>query len=70
MNIIIVFHSLPLGAGGPECVEHLDHSRGAWSDLITPLGAGGPECVGQWERMKYNKYIHRNINEPLIEILF
>ena len=35
MNMIICISLLPIGAEGPECVGHLDHSRGDLSDLIT-----------------------------------
>ena len=35
MKMNNVFPHLPIGAGGPQCVGHLDHSRGALSDLVT-----------------------------------
>ena len=35
-----LYFSPPIGAEGPECVGHLDHSRGDLSDLITREALG------------------------------
>mgnify|MGYP001337664824 CR=1 FL=1 len=68
MKINIVFAHLPKGVEGPECVRHLDHSIGPWSDLMKvsnhismkmnivfphlPIGAEGPECVGHLDHSR------------------